>query len=243
MDKADSPVKKVMSEPEEFAKLDHDINACLTNSYGPAGMKACLSDGIKSWDKELNKTYNSLLEELADDRDAKRALRKSEREWIKFRDSEFQLIDRQYKKATAETHPQVDVLANKLDVIETRARELSSIKDRNLPATALTNPIDRKVGECLQKAPGDLERGICISNGIEDWKSEYASQLKLTPERFKPAMRASEKQWSKFHQAESEFISRRFPETQATPAELSAYLNLLRDRTIQLSTRNSVRFK
>ncbi len=243
MDTYDSPVNKVISGTEEFAKLDHDINACLTNSTGPAGMKECLSNGIASWDKELNKTYNSLLEELAGDRDAKRALRKSEREWEKFRDAEYHLIDRQYKNAPADTHPQVDVLADKLDLVETRARELNSIKEKSLPDTALTNPIDRKVGACLQKSANDAEKSVCISEGIEDWKAEFASQRALAPDRFKSAMKPSERHWARFHQAENEFISKRFPENQATAPELSAYLTLLRDRSMQLSRRNSVRFK
>lgn len=228
---------------DSFAKLDREISSCLTYSTGPAGMKGCLVNGMNSWDQELNKTYQALQSELASNPSAKTALTRSENEWIRFRDLEFKLIDRQYKNAPPETHPGVDVLANKLDIVETRTRELQAYRDNKVTSPGLSNPIDRKISTCLNAAADQTAQKICIGNGIEEWKSDLEHQSRLLARRFQPAYRPAQSQWARFRDAENEFIYRRFDGNEVPAQELAAHMTLLRDRAVQLSMRNSVRFK
>ena len=198
---------------------------------------------MNSWDQELNKTYQALHKELSDNPEAKSALLKSETEWIKFRDLEYKLIDRAYKNAKPETDPGVDVLASKLDVVETRARELQFYRENKVNNPGRSTPIDRKVGACLEAHVDQPGQKLCIGDGIEDWKSDLASQATTLASKFRPASTAAQAQWSKFRDAENAFIASRYHDSETSSQELAAYMSVFRDRAVQLATRNSIRFK
>jgi uncharacterized protein YecT (DUF1311 family) len=50
---------------------------------------------VKLWDKELNRVYGELLQQLP--KEDKSALKDSQQEWIRFRDRKLKLIQRQLK--------------------------------------------------------------------------------------------------------------------------------------------------
>ena len=71
--------------------IDVELNACLEENPSTAGMVACFETAIAAWDKELNKRYKDLIARLpAESQDA---LRKAQRAWIAYRDSEFAAMD------------------------------------------------------------------------------------------------------------------------------------------------------
>lgn len=243
MERMDFAATAKQQDSDDFARIDREISTCLTYSTGPAGMKECLVNGMNSWDQELNKTYQALQNELANNPPAKAALTKSESEWIKFRDLEFKFIERQYKNAPQETHPGVDILANKLDLVETRTRELQAYREEKIASPGRSTPIDRKVGVCLRERTDEPGQKICIGNGLEDWKTELETQASSLPSRFRPVARPAQVQWMKYRDSENEFIAKRFQGSDTSNQELSAYMYVLRDRAVQLSLRNSIKFK
>ena len=54
-------------------------------------------EGVKLWDKELNRVYGELLQQLP--KGDKSALKDSQQEWIRFRDRNLKLIQVAYGNA------------------------------------------------------------------------------------------------------------------------------------------------
>ena len=77
---------------DEEAKdpIDAALTACLDAPDGQstAGMIACADQAYASWDKELNTAYSSLIENI--DADSAAKLKASQRQWVAFRDAEYQ---------------------------------------------------------------------------------------------------------------------------------------------------------
>ncbi|MGI6784313.1 MAG: lysozyme inhibitor LprI family protein [Aminivibrio sp.] len=78
---------------EEFGgvhPIDAEFERKLDADSSTAGIiDACLW-AEKEWDKLLNENYKILMKKL--DKESGEKLRKAQREWIKFRDSEFEFI-------------------------------------------------------------------------------------------------------------------------------------------------------
>ncbi len=75
---------------EEQHPLDKEYQACTTKNYSTLGMIECSAQAEKKWDAELNKVYRALSSKL--NPEGKKQLKKSQRQWLKYRDSEFETI-------------------------------------------------------------------------------------------------------------------------------------------------------
>lgn len=64
---------------------------CIEKDGSNLGMRQCTIESIDAWDKELNKVYKNLMDNLNEADQA--ALKKSQRKWIEFRDAEFEFLD------------------------------------------------------------------------------------------------------------------------------------------------------
>jgi uncharacterized protein YecT (DUF1311 family) len=73
---------------DEKHPIDIEVEKRMGGSYNTVNMLEALQYGYDEWDKLLNKNYNALMKELNEEQQAK--LRASQREWIKFRDLEFE---------------------------------------------------------------------------------------------------------------------------------------------------------
>jgi len=69
--------------------IEIEFNKCLNDegNMTTAGMVGCVFIAKQEWDKELNKYYLLCMEEFS--KNEKKALQKSQRSWIKFRDNEL----------------------------------------------------------------------------------------------------------------------------------------------------------
>ncbi len=74
--------------------LDEEIKHCMDESPSTHGMMECTAEGMKKWDRELNRVYKDLMAALPKER--QKALRRAQRAWIPWRDSEFILIGEVY---------------------------------------------------------------------------------------------------------------------------------------------------
>lgn len=76
--------------------IDVEMNQCMDKDGSTQGMIQCMRNAEEKWDTEMNKYYKLLMKELESDSTAVNDLREAQREWIKFRDKEFQTIASYY---------------------------------------------------------------------------------------------------------------------------------------------------
>ena len=89
--------------------LDEEYQKCLQEDLGNYGERRCHSEFEEKWDKELNVNYNYLIELLEIHMDPIHGdqtvdsitltnLRTAQRQWLKYRDEEFKLINKLYDR-------------------------------------------------------------------------------------------------------------------------------------------------
>ncbi len=81
-------------DKESEHPIDVWTSQCMEKDGSTMGMIQCSDSAAVLWDIELNRVYKLLMDNLGED--AKSALREAQREWIKFRDKEFELISSYY---------------------------------------------------------------------------------------------------------------------------------------------------
>lgn len=109
-------------------KIDQDLEKCLSKDNSTAGQRNCINSAQKSWDKELNKTYISLSQKLS--KNGKNELVEAQRSWMKFRDSEFKLIDKYYFGVKKATLFYVIAENKKLEIVKERALQLKEYDEQ-----------------------------------------------------------------------------------------------------------------
>ena len=112
------------ANPEATATPDpveEKVDALRDKSKSTADMVEAEDEGMKLWDKELNRVYGELLRQLP--KEDKSALKDSQQEWIKFRDRNLKLIQVVYGKAEA-TMYHVFAARAALDVVKGRVLDL-----------------------------------------------------------------------------------------------------------------------
>ncbi|KFC23203.1 lysozyme inhibitor LprI family protein [Epilithonimonas lactis] len=109
-------------------KIDQDLEKCLSQRNSTAGQVSCVSSARDSWDKELNKSYLSLSQKLS--KTGKSELVEAQRNWMKFRDSEFKLIDKYYFGVKKGTLFYVIAENKKLEIVKERALQLKEYDEQ-----------------------------------------------------------------------------------------------------------------
>lgn len=102
--------------------IELKLNKCLDDSISTAGMCNCTIQAMNSWDKELNKSYNLLMKSLGQPN--KEFLKSAQKEWILYRDKEFELINKIYYTELQGTMYYPMAWNNKLEIVKKRALEL-----------------------------------------------------------------------------------------------------------------------
>jgi len=83
---------------ENKNKIDKEEEACAEKGqYTTSAMTNCSSEAYLKWDKKLNQTYKSLLSKLPSI--AKAKLITAQKAWIRFKETEFELIKFTYGSA------------------------------------------------------------------------------------------------------------------------------------------------
>lgn len=109
-------------------KIDADLEKCLSQRNSTASQVSCVSSARDSWDKELNKSYLSLSQKLS--KTGKMELVEAQRNWIKFRDSEFKLIDKYYLDIKKGTLFYVIAEEKKLEIVKERALQILDYEEQ-----------------------------------------------------------------------------------------------------------------
>ena len=95
----------------------------LINNYETLGLQQSLSLLSNEADRRLNYYYNEIMNRSGINNSSKNMLQISQRNWIKFRDSEFQYISSQFKGLSGSMYPKI-ILIQQVKVVAHRVQEL-----------------------------------------------------------------------------------------------------------------------
>ena len=112
-------------EPSQHP-IDKALDACTDKNGSTAGMVQCTDQAYAAWDKELNKNYGLLMQNLKPPQ--KEALKAAQLEWIKQRDLEFKFIDSVYDALQGTMYIPMRIAA-RMEVVKHRAMELHEYLD------------------------------------------------------------------------------------------------------------------
>lgn len=95
----------------------------LINNYETLGLQQSLSLLSNEADRRLNYYYNEIMNRSGINDSSKNMLQISQRNWIKFRNSEFQYISSQFKGLSGSMYPKI-ILIQQVKVVAHRVQEL-----------------------------------------------------------------------------------------------------------------------
>lgn len=101
--------------------IEQALKDCMDEDYSTAGMVSCIHKAHDSWDKMLNIWYSKLMDTLPAE-DAKE-LQKSQRQWLAFRDAEFEAINAVYRQQDGTMYHLIRT-SDRADIVESRAKTL-----------------------------------------------------------------------------------------------------------------------
>jgi len=121
---------KATPEPNEWGgdlvvvDSEHPIDAALSECWKDTGVTAelvdCLKEAYAKWEAEMDKYYVLLIGVL--DKDSKKRLERSQKAWIKFRDSSFEFIPLYFQDIGSYQRP--TIWCDKVRIIRVRALDL-----------------------------------------------------------------------------------------------------------------------
>jgi len=108
--------------------IDRAVAACMERDGGnTAGWLGCEDKARKLWEQEMNRVYRALHAKLTPIE--RRALEKSQRAWIQFRDSEYALESEYFRHFQGTMWIQL-YAGNRTELTRTRALDLESLLER-----------------------------------------------------------------------------------------------------------------
>lgn len=117
------------TEGSETLSIDRKRSNCLSleTNFTTSGMVNCEITARQEWDEELNKYYKLLMSLL--DSAGKEKLKIAQRQWIEFRDKEFEIINELYLGQMKGTMWIVIAAGRKTDIVRDRAGQLEGYYD------------------------------------------------------------------------------------------------------------------
>ncbi len=109
--------------------IDREADRCLEDpdNYNTVAMAGCWQEAYDAWDKELNVVYKQLMNSELDPKE-KEQLRSTEKDWIKWRDSELKFIDNVYAHTEGSVHIPMAAY-DKADLVKQRVLQLQDRLD------------------------------------------------------------------------------------------------------------------
>jgi uncharacterized protein YecT (DUF1311 family) len=101
--------------------IDKALDACIERDGSTAGMVHCSDKAYVAWDRQLNKNYADLMRRLKIGQQA--AVKAAQLQWLKYRDSEFKLIDTIYDTLQGTMYLPMRI-SERLEIVKKRALDL-----------------------------------------------------------------------------------------------------------------------
>ena len=111
----------VCAQEQSIHPIDKALDACIEKDGSTAGMIQCTDKAYVAWDRQLNKNYADLMRRLKTGQQA--ALKAAQLQWLKYRDSEFKLIDAIYDSIQGTMYLPMRI-AERLEIVKKRALDL-----------------------------------------------------------------------------------------------------------------------
>lgn len=102
--------------------IDLYLENCLSSDSTTAGMATCTSQAYTLWDQELNTVYTHLLSQLP--LEGQELLRGSQRQWLAFRETEFDFINSIYDRFEGTMYTPMR-LGDRYDFVRERVLQLT----------------------------------------------------------------------------------------------------------------------
>lgn len=118
--------KHAPKEKRNAIDINEILEECIEKDSSTAGMTNCTYKAYEQWDDELNKVYKQLRDVL--NPEAKNKLKEAQTKWIKYRDSEFELINSIYSSLEGTVYIPMRV-SDRVDIVKKRAMEFGSYPD------------------------------------------------------------------------------------------------------------------
>ena len=120
----------IFAQESEIDKhpIDIKVEECLAigSNQTTVGMINCIQTAMEEWDAELNKYYKLLMNTLNTDEQEK--LRASQRQWLVFRDKEFEFLGTRYGNMEGTIFNIIEA-DSRNNFVKQRALELKSYYD------------------------------------------------------------------------------------------------------------------
>lgn len=116
-----SSASVVCAQEQSAHPIDKALDACIEKDGSTAGMIQCTDKAYMAWDRELNKNYGDLMRRLKGSQQA--ALKAAQIQWLKYRDSEFKLIDTIYDNLQGTMYLPMRI-SERLEIVKQRALNL-----------------------------------------------------------------------------------------------------------------------
>lgn len=108
------------------SSIDSTLQKCKMNAVSTIDTDQCYAMATAAWDKELGTQYKLLMKDLPDN--ARIALRDSQREWIKYRNTYNKGIEEFYKKEEGTIWTLISS-ESKMNVIKDKAIDLNRLRN------------------------------------------------------------------------------------------------------------------
>jgi uncharacterized protein YecT (DUF1311 family) len=232
--------------------IDRQLAACVERDYSTAGMTNCAYEAQEAWDQELNTRYAQLLASLpAAEADA---LRAAQRQWLAFRDAEYDLIDAVFGQLEGTMWIPVRV-SHRSSLTEKRARDLAYYQaildetwlDDESPSTPLEDatptldPLDRAFADCFWGDTTTSAQVECAHRAGEAWdgrlNANYARLRDDLPPAGQDALRLAQRRWLAFRDAEFTALDAIYRTRQGSmyyPLRMKARYELVQGRAMEL---------
>lgn len=107
--------------------IDLQLEKCLNTNISNSEKRKCIEVAEASWDKLLNKYYGLLIDKLP--RESQNKLRESQRNWIKYRDTEFHFINEYFLNYKQGSQYYLIGDNKRLELVKKRTLELKEYYD------------------------------------------------------------------------------------------------------------------
>ncbi|MEO8433571.1 MAG: lysozyme inhibitor LprI family protein [Pyrinomonadaceae bacterium] len=111
----------VCPQEQSTHPIDKALDACIEKDGSTAGMIRCTDKAYLAWDRQLNKNYADLMRRSKAGQEA--ALKAAQLQWLKYRDSEFKLIDSVYDALQGTMYLPMRI-SERLEIVKKRALSL-----------------------------------------------------------------------------------------------------------------------
>mgnify|MGYP001773878780 CR=1 FL=1 len=163
------------------SSIDRQLQECVDRDRTTAGMLRCSIEAEQAWEREVQRAYEALLQEL--DEPGRRGLQEAQQAWVAFRGAEVVWLSRLFNIPVGSMYPVLKA-GDRIGLVEERALRLQSYQvslrlgggppGRVQPREeeGSESPIDRRLQACIERDPTTANIVRCKEEALRAWDRE-----------------------------------------------------------------------